>query len=177
MATTTTLMSFADFERVEQGADHVELLQGELIRMPPAKRLHMEIARRLFKRLDAAVEGGKPALQVGTVYVEMGYKLSDNPASWLQPDVSLTHAVQEGDEYFVGAPLIAFEIASPNDMALDLNSKVTEYLANGAEEVWVIYPKQRQALVYERSEAVRKESRAIHSGLLPGVEIPFDQIF
>lgn len=147
MATTTSLMSF------------------------------VEIARRLFKRLDAAVEGGKPAPQVGTVYVEMGYKLSENPASRHQPDVSLTHAGQEGDEYVVGAPLIAFEIASPNDMALDLNLKVTEYLANGAEEVWVIYPNQRHALVYERSEAVRQESRAIRSGLLPGIEIPFDQIF
>ena len=39
--TTTTLMSFAEFERIEQGADQIELLKGELIRVPPPQRPHM----------------------------------------------------------------------------------------------------------------------------------------
>jgi len=176
--TTTTLMSFADFERIEQGADHIELLKGELIRMPPAYRVHMEISRLLFTYLNAAVEANRASLNVGTVFFEMGYRLSDDPPSWLQPDVSLTFPGQSADEkWYVGAPFMVFEIVSEFDKADDLSQKVAGYLQSGAEEVWVLYPKQRLAYIYERSEAVRKESRAIRSGLLPGIEIPFDQIF
>src|SRR5450759_1652215 len=52
---TTTLMSFAEFELLDAGADDVELLRGELIRMPPPPRRHMEICERLFELLKAAL--------------------------------------------------------------------------------------------------------------------------
>jgi len=35
MGTTTTLISLAEFERLAEGPDQIELLKGELIRMPP----------------------------------------------------------------------------------------------------------------------------------------------
>jgi hypothetical protein len=38
--------------------------------------------------------------------------------------------------------------------------KVLEYLANGAAEVWLIYPDQRNALVYDASGGVRNETVA-----------------
>jgi Uma2 family endonuclease len=104
---TTTLMSFAEFERLDGGADQMELLNGELIRMPPAFRPHMEICRRLFRLLDHWVEQYRQTEKTpkgGTVFLEMGYLLSTEPASWLQPDVSLTHADQEG-EILSGRPL------------------------------------------------------------------------
>lgn len=179
MASTTTLMSFADFERIEQGADHIELLKGELIRVPPAQRRHVEISERLRDALKAGIERirrERPEMMLGRVHHEMGYWFPGEPPSWLQPDVSTTFPNQPGDSYYIGAPMIAFEVVSEHDRAKDLDAKVAEYLANGAEEVWVIYPEQRHAFVYERSEAVRKESRAVRSGLLPGVEIPFEQI-
>jgi Uma2 family endonuclease len=177
---TTTMMSLAEFERLEQGPDQIELLKGELVRMPPPQRAHMEIARRLFKLLDPAVEGRlreQPAINLGTVFFEMGYLLSRNPASWLRPDVSLNHPDQEGDRYFTGAPLIVFEVVSESDTAPQLDEKVSEYLAGGAGEVWLIYPNRRHAWVYDGSASARHETSAIRSALLPGIEIPLDQIF
>ncbi len=174
---TTTLMSFAEFERLDAGADHVELLKGELIRLPPAIRSHKEICRRLFLLLNAFVErlradGGV----IGTVYFEMGYRLAGEPHSWLQPDLSLSHPEQSGEQYFQGAPLIAFEIVSEYDNADDLEAKVAEYIVNGSQEVWVVHPKLHYALVYGPGDAIRKESQAIQTGLLPGFRIPFDAI-
>ena len=69
-----------------------------------------------------------------------------------------------------------FEIISEHDKANSLQGKLAEYLEHGAAEVWVIYPKLRDAWVHcgSTQEAIR-ETRAIHSDLLPGVEIPFDQ--
>jgi Uma2 family endonuclease len=176
---TTTLMSFADFERLDFGADQVELLKGELIRLPPPYLRHMMICHELFKALEAAVEWlrhGKPGFPLGKVFMEMGYRFATEPTSWLRPDVSLTHPDQPSGNFYLGAPLIAFEVASEYDRAPDLHAKVAEYLANGAVEVWIVYPKQRDAMVHDGSGTARREARAITTPLLPGVEIPLDQI-
>jgi Uma2 family endonuclease len=176
---TTTLMSFADFERLEFGAGKTELLKGEVLQMPPAQRRHVESCERLRDLLKAAVEhlqNVSPALRLGKVHMEMGYRLLTEPASWLQPDVSLTHPDQPGDRYYLGAPLIAFEVVSENDRAPELEAKVAAYLANGSAEVWLIYPQQRYAWVYDNSGTAHKESNSVHTALLPGIEIPFSEI-
>ena len=64
---------------------------------------------------------------------------------------------------------------SEGNTAESVDRKIAKYFEYGGEEVWVIEPKQRRALVYERSKGVRIEDRAIRSGLLPGIEIPFEQ--
>ena len=178
--TTTTLMSFGEFERIDQGADHIELLKGELIRMPPSQRPHVEIGHGLYDGLKAAVDLSRktqPNVNLGKVYMEMGYLLSDDPRSWLQPDVSLTHPQQPGDRYYEGAPLMVFEIVSEYDAARHLEAKVAEYLAHGSAEVWVIYPDSRHARVYDNSSpASRRETKSIRSDLLPGIEILLDDI-
>jgi Uma2 family endonuclease len=176
---TTTLMSFAEFERLEESPGKIELLKGEVIRMPPAYREHMLICERLFELLKAAVERLRQAnrsVSLGKVHMEMGYRFQGEPASWLQPDVSLTHPDQPFEKFYIGAPLIAFEVVSASQTADDLNQKVSEYLANGAAEVWLIYPKRRHAWVYYGSGAARQEARAIQTPLLPSVEIPLDDI-
>ena len=175
---TTTLMSFAEFERLDQGPDEIELLKGELIRMPPPEDEHMNICERLYDLLKAAVERLRqvnPALRLGKVHIERGYRFPGEPASWLRPDVSLTHPDQRVDRFYIGAPLIAFEIVSASDTAPHLDEKVSEYLANGAAEVWLVYPKRRHAWVYDGSGAARQETHAIHTPLLPSIEIPLDE--
>jgi Uma2 family endonuclease len=173
---TTTLMSFAEFERLDFGAEQLELLKGELIRLPPPYARHMEIVGRLFRLLHEAVESLRREREFGKVQIEMGYLFHGEPRSWLRPDVSIDHPDQSGEPYFEGAPLIAFEVVSEYDNAKDLEAEVAEYLANGSQEVWVIHPKVRHALVYGPGDAIRKESRAIHSDLLPGLEIPLESI-
>jgi Uma2 family endonuclease len=173
---TTTLMSFAEFERLDFGAEQLELLKGELIRLPPPYARHMEIVERLFEALKSAIEVRRKSEPLGKVHVEMGYLLSTEPQSWLRPDVSLTYPEQSREQFYIGAPLSALEVVSEYDNAKDLESKVAEYIANGSQEVWVIHPEVRYALVYGPGDAIRKESRAIRTGLLPGLEIPLDSI-
>jgi Uma2 family endonuclease len=175
---TTTLMSFAEFELLDFGADDVELLRGEVIRVPPPVRKHMEICERLFEVLKAALERWKrtnPDAAMGKLHIEMGYRISRNPPSWLRPDISLTHPNQPGERYYEGAPLVVLEVVSEYDTASRLNSKVAAYLANGTAEVWVIYPDEQEA--YRHSvPGVTRETAAIHSDLLPGIEIPLSEI-
>jgi Uma2 family endonuclease len=176
---TVALMSLDEFEHLI-GPDDVELLRGELIRMPPPQRSHMEICERLYELLKAALaryRNATPEARFGRVHIEMGYLITGNPQSWLRPDVSLTHPEQPGDRYYEGAPLIAFEVVSEHDTAAKLDRKVAEYLANGAAEVWAIYPETRHAWLYRSTPpAATRETQSIHTPLLPGIEIALDEI-
>jgi Uma2 family endonuclease len=180
---TTTLMSFAEFEQLDEGFEDIELLNGELIRMPYPQFAHMDTVQRLFELFKSGVEHlrkERPSLDLGKVYMEMGYRFPGEPGSGLRPDVSLTHPNQLIDRFYIGAPLIAFEVVSQSERAVRLDEKVRLFLANGAAEVWLIYPgpspNQGHALVYDGSATVRNETRSIHTSLLPGIDIPLSEI-
>jgi len=170
-AISTAKMTFEEFEQLPDEAGKLELLQGELIRMPPAEKRHNRAAVRFFKLLDAAIE--KLGIGVGQAEIEMGYRLSHKP-SWLIPDVSVSLRDQPGDRYLEGSPMIALEIVSPNNTAAHLDRKIQEYLTGGALEVWIVYPDSRHAWVYVPDAVARREDWGFRSTLLPGVEIPFE---
>jgi Uma2 family endonuclease len=50
-------------------------------------------------------------------------------------------------------PFLVVEILSPEDRMARMQEKVAEYLAIGAEYVWLIDPEERKAIVYSRRGA------------------------
>jgi len=179
--TTSGLMTFEEFERLPDEPGKLELLEGELIRMPPPKRKHMNTAHRLLRLLDRVVEDlrrGRPELGLGDVYIEMGYRMGLDPGTWLVPDASITHIGQTGDDYYEGAPLVAIEVASDSQSAAHLEAKAEMYLSRGSREVWLIFPKTRRVWICRAGvSTIEVRDSAIRSEVLPGVEIRFEDIF
>ena len=178
MGTTTGLMSFAEFERLpddEQGYT-LELLDRELIRMPPPKLPHTKIERRLHNLLTvtlARLQDQGQASDLGVVYTEAGYHLRD---SYLIPDVSVTHAAQTEGDYLEGAPAIAIEVISESNRVETMQRKIVRYFEHGAREVWVFHPTIRLVTVHygERSIEVRD---TLTTALFPGLAINLAEIF
>ena len=150
MPTAVELVTFEDLERLPEEPGKTELLDGELIQMPPAKRPHNKHAKRLFIRFFQLVESLRAdgARGLGEVEIEMGYKIGVKPASWLIPDVSVAHRDQPGDDYYEGAPLIAIEVISESNTAAKIDRKIEKYLANGSQEVWVVYGETLRVLTH-----------------------------
>src|ERR1700682_3517229 len=123
MATTTNLLSWAAFEQLPDDGMHREIIQGELIVLPPPKSKHSRVASNAFEALLPLKKRG-----LGKVFAEAGYRLSENPPTWIQPDVSFLRAdrirASERDGYFTGAPELAIEIVSPSESRRDLKRKV-----------------------------------------------------
>ncbi|HUA85929.1 MAG TPA: Uma2 family endonuclease [Bryobacteraceae bacterium] len=146
MATTTDLLTWEEFERLP-GEGKFELIAGRLLNVPPPKKGHSKVAKRLLRALFA-VEARVPV----EAYAEAGYKLSDDPASWLQPDVSVVRRDRDRqtheDGYFIGAPELAVEVVSPSETAQDLARKIKLFLGFGAIAVWVIYPDSREVQIH-----------------------------
>jgi Uma2 family endonuclease len=176
------LMTFEDLERLPEEPGKTELLDGELIQMPPAKRPHNKIGKRLFLRLHQLVESmraGGAARGLGEVEIEVGYKLGRKPDSWLIPDVSVAHSGQSGDDYYEGAPLIAIEVISESNTAAKIDRKIEKYLAYGGQEVWVVYGETRRVLTHFASCDEVEIGRAhIRSRVLAEVSgIPLSEIW
>ena len=179
MATTTNLLSWAAFEQLPDDGMHREIIQGELITLPPPKWKHSDVARRANRALLSLEDQG-----LGHVYVEAGYKLSDNPPTWIQPDVSFLRAERfrtaARGGYLTGAPGLAMEIVSPSESARDVKRKVEALLAAGGQRVWVVYPESRRVNVFLRdgTSCIRRASDTLSlPDLLPGWELPVAKLF
>ena len=183
MPTAVALVTFEDLERMPDEPGKTELLDGEVIQMPPAILPHNRLAKQLFLRLYPLVESlraGGAAPQLGEVEFEMGYKIGGQPDSWLVPDVSIAYRDQAAsDKYYEGAPLIAIEIVSQSNTARYVDRKIKKYLANGSQEAWVFYPKTRRVLTHFAGSDVVEVGRAhIRSHVLPEVSrIPLAEIW
>jgi len=166
-------MQFAEFESLPDSPGKRELLKGELIELPPAKQRHNQIAERVFLRLrEILPEAGNSSL--GHVHHEMGYLFEDG--SWLQPDVSITHAGQRIEDYYLGSPALAVEIVSESNTADEIAGKVETYLTNGASEVWILYPNRAQLWLHTHDGRAEKYVTTLTSSLLAGTKLDLAQI-
>ncbi len=179
MATTTNLLSWQAFEQLPDDGMYHEVIEGELISLPPPKSRHSLIASNVAEALRAFKQRG-----LGRVLAEAGYKLSDDPPTWIQPDISLLRTERihntAPDGYFIGAPDLAVEIVSPSESARDLDRKVEALLTAGAIAVWVLFPDTRHVWVFVGDGT--SFSRGMNDTLslpelLPEWELPVAKLF
>lgn len=142
-------ITVAEFEQMPEPdrPGKQELLNGEIIQLPPAKyEPHNQIAKGLYHLILKTVA-------LDRVQKEEGYQMP--PDNWLVPDVSVMWPDQPlVNGWFQKSPMIAVEVVSPGNTAEELQLKTTTYLQNGAAEVWIVYPRTRQMAVHTK-ETVR----------------------
>jgi len=177
---TKTLLTLEQFLRLPDDGMQHELNRGELVTMPPPNLRHARIANRIAQALADYVKGKR----MGEVLVEAGYNLRGGESPIVrQPDVSFVRATRirqaDQDGWIEGAPELAVEVVSPANTAQDLEDKIEQYLAFGAQSVWVIYPKQRRMRVYRlggEQTVLDDTSDITEPELFPGLSIPVREI-
>jgi Uma2 family endonuclease len=163
-----TLLTEDEFLNLPDFVGKQELLDGELIQLPPARYSHGELSKRLVNTLGTVL--GK-----NRVWIEMVYRLQ--PGRWLIPDVSVSWPDQPiDDDWFQGSPMLAIEIASRGNTGQELEQKTAAYLEGSASEVWVIYPKTRSMVVSRKDCTLRIASGAdYHCDLIGLTLTPADR--
>jgi len=166
-----TLLSLEEFLALPDDDKKYELDRGELVVKPMAGRIQVRIAGRihgiLFKFADER--------RIGEVYSEAQYVLAREPEGISrEPDVSFLskerlRAMPEGT-HFEGAPELVVEVVSPSNTAEELDLKIEQYLAAGAQEVWLAYPKTRSVHIHKPDGQILKlrDSDTISCALFPG---------
>ena len=159
-----------------------ELIKGELRQMAPAGRQHGRIAATICSRLESFVRNNN----LGEIYAaETGFLIWTDPDTVRAPDASFVSsaradATDEEEGFFPGAPDLAVEVISPNDRAVEVEDKASDWLRAGAKMVLVLNPKTRTATISRGFDDVRMltEGDTIDGGdVVPGWQLPLADVF
>lgn len=182
MSTATALITVKQFWELCGDGRNRELVAGEVVELAPGSVEHGGVAGEALFVLKAFLRQNP---QIGQVLAnDTGFLLSRDPDTVRGPDIAfvrrerLANIPRRG--FFPGAPDLAVEVVSPNDLAQEVERKVQEYLAAGTAMVWVLYPGTKHLVVYRPSGEARvlSEKDALEGAdLLPGFTCKVEEFF
>lgn len=148
----------------------IELLDGEIIDMPPEGPVHAWFKVRLSNTLFKAVLG-----QGLWVVVETRLAFADRDAP--VPDI---YVLPEGSPLvdMPGAAILLLVEVADTTLAHDLGRKAATYAANGVDEYWVVDVRARRTIVHLRPEGDGYLDRRtvgfdeqLQAGRVPGLQL------
>jgi len=172
---TKTLISVAEFDRLEEEEFRYELDEGELITMTRPRMRHACIEGNLYFALRSYLERNPIGVVLGA---DLLYVLG--PATKRAPDVSVVLRTTDPDQEIEGAPEIAAEILSPSNSRRAMQRKLGQFFAAGCKLAWIIDPKARTVEVWESAAGparTMRESDSLETPLLPGFTCPIAKLF
>jgi Uma2 family endonuclease len=111
-----------------------EYVEGKIVQRPLPQKNHSRMQGNLYSALTNGISASQ-----GYVWIDQRIQTKRNPARFRVPDLCVTF--EEPDEQvFTTPPFLCVEILSRDDSALELRSKIAEYLSFGVSYVWVIDP-------------------------------------
>ena len=182
MVTTTTHVTAEELLKMPADGFRYELVRGELRRMAPAGYGHGVFAMSIGISLGAYVK----ANNLGEVCAaETGFRLGTDPDHIRAPDTAFVRRerveqIVDRSVFFPGAPDIAVEVISPNDLYTDVDEKVADWLDAGALVVILVDPRRRVVKVHRSITdiAVLTERDALDvDDVVPGWQMPISEIF
>ena len=114
----------------------VELDLWGRVLMTPASTNHGRIQGRICQKL--AHLGGEALIEAG-IATHLGLFVPD--VAWASTQFMLAHGAETP---LTRAPEICIEVLSPSNSVQEMEEKRAAYLASGALEVWLVYPKSKR---------------------------------
>jgi Uma2 family endonuclease len=182
------ILTFEEYLTYDDGTDvRYELVDGELVEMPPEADENSELARFLFVELLKHV----PFQMIS--YKETEIEVSGRRARCRLPDL-IVHS-EASKAALAGKsrgtitrdmppPALVIEVVSPGvtNRMRDYRHKRTEYAARCITEYWIVDPQEQQMTVchwvegaYE--DTVLQGSDRLQSAIVPAFTLTVDQIF
>ena len=172
-------VTLTQYERLPSDDQYYhEVSRGLLVREPRPGAEHSWIAGKIYRALSSFVERHG----LGIVLMEAGFRLADEPLTLRGPDVAFVAAARVPAQLPAGflatAPDLAIEVLSPSNRARTINERIRDYFEAGTDEVWIIQPKTRTAVVHKPAEEIRllRETDTLSTPLLPGFELRLAEV-
>jgi Uma2 family endonuclease len=166
---------------VEEG--RFELIDGELKEKTPMGAEANLLAIELIIRLTHHVRPARLGMVLG---IETGFQIFPHETRRVRyPDVAFVPAeglaVQKPPRGLVKvAPELVVEIVSPNDIAEDINTRLSDFLRAGVPLLWVVYPMTRQVHIFRTDGTANwMGTDGVLDGedVLPGFSCPVAELF
>jgi Uma2 family endonuclease len=145
---------FYEFCRLNPGLNIELTAGGEVLFMSPsgagtgARNLH--VAGALWQWAGQNKQGLAFDSSAGFTLPNKAVRAPD--AAWVRRERWTALTPEQREHFAPLCPDFVVEVASPSDRLADLQAKMDEYLANGAQLGWLIIPERRSAYVYRPGE-------------------------
>ena len=156
-----------------------ELIEGDFYMAPSPIFRHQNISRNLGVIIWSFVSTRKLG-QV--IWAPMDVVLDDDNV--VQPDILFVSNEQSEiiKDYVFGAPNLVVEVLSPSTADRDKQLKLALYARFGVREYWIVDPEENTIQVVELDTGGQHAIRMYTSGsassvLLPGLDVPLDEVF
>ncbi len=181
MAVTRTLMTAEELLRLPDDGQRHELIAGELRTMAPSGEEHGTTAATMTIDLGQHVR----AHRLGRVLAaETGFLLTTDPDTVRAPDTAFISRERASAApvrgYRPGAPDLAVEVVSPNDLYTEVAEKVATWLEHGTRMVIVLDPRRRAVAVHRSLTQVRHltvDDTIDGEDVVPGWTMPVRALF
>lgn len=181
------LMTFEEYLTYDDGTDtRYELVDGELVEMPPESQENNDITKYLLFELAKHIP--LALIAFNTEIEVMGRRsqcrLPDLLVHTEESKAALRGATRATITREMPPPALVIEVVSPGaaNRARDYRYKRTEYAARGIAEYWIVDPEMQQITVCKWVEGQYEDTAftgtsRIESDLIPNWERSIEQIF
>lgn len=179
-------LTFEEYLAYDDGSDtRYELVDGELVEMPPESQENNDIAKGLLfelaKHIPIALLANNTEIEVTGRRARC--RLPDLLVHTKESKVALTGAIRATLTRDMPPPAVAIEIVSPGatNRTRDYRYKRTEYAARAIAEYWIVDPQEQQITVCQwvdgqYEDKVFAGTDRIESAIIPSFELTVDQI-
>jgi Uma2 family endonuclease len=138
MAKTSKTLTYEEWLTLPEVEGVEEVVNGEIVKMPPNKWNHTRVVQALARQLNARLN--PDATHVVTSVFGLVVRLE--PLAMRVPDLAVFHAdrIVEHDGYIHSAPELVVEVLSPANTRSERAGKLQDYESLGVPEVWVVSP-------------------------------------
>jgi Uma2 family endonuclease len=175
-------LTYEDYVLIPDDGKRHEIIDGEhYVSAAPFIR-HQRIVLRLARRLGDFVE----AHPLGEILIAPTDVIL-SPNDIVQPDllfISNERSSIVEEKNIQGAPDLTIEIHSNSSRRIDRGAKRRAYERWGVLEYWMLDPERKEAEVCERTaqgllrqRVLLSKNDVLTTPLLPGLEIPLEEIF
>ena len=181
------LMTFEEYLTYDDGTDtRYELVDGELVEMPPESQENNDITKYLLFELAKHIP--LALIAFNTEIEVMGRRsqcrLPDLLVHTEESKAALRGATRATITREMPPPALVIEVVPPGaaNRARDYRYKRTEYAARGIAEYWIVDPEMQQITVCKWVEGQYEDTAftgtsQIESDLIPNWERSIEQIF
>ncbi len=166
MSAAATTVSLADYLRMSFDGPDAEYVDGEIVERPMPKYPHAEVQQSLAETFG-------PLRRTKGIGAGPEIRVQISPRVIRVPDYCVFRSRPEEDAPSTPA-LLVVEVISPSESYSALIRKLEDYLAWGAEHIWVIDPELKRLSVYRNRDLIHVEQLELSE---LGVTLTLEDLF